>query len=82
MYFVLDFWIEFYLRFFKKFFYEVYINLMNVYGFVVVLQVCSKVDDNNFDEILDDVLVNICFDEEVVMFVDMVLFCINILFLY
>jgi hypothetical protein len=42
-------------------------------------QVRSKADDNNFDEILDDVLVNTCTDEEVAMFVDTALFCTNTL---
>lgn len=62
-----------------KSFHGAYPNQMNFHGFAVVLQVRSKADDNNYDEILDDVLVNTCPDEEVAMLVDTALFCTNTL---
>lgn len=50
------------------------------HGLAFVLQVRNKVsDDNNIDEVLDDVLVNTCSDEEVTIFVDTALFCTNTL---
>lgn len=45
----------------------------------VVLQVRNLTDDNNFEEILDDVLVNTCPNEEVATFLDTALFCTNTL---
>lgn len=52
---------------------------MYVDGLACVLQVRNKVDDNNIDEVVDDVLVSTCSDEEVTMFVDTALFCTNTL---
>ncbi|KAG0592318.1 hypothetical protein KC19_1G242100 [Ceratodon purpureus] len=54
-------------------------DLFKASGVSLPQWVRNLTDDNNFEEILDDVLVNTCSNEEVVMFLDTALFCTNTL---
>ena len=63
----------------EKSFKRACINPMNLQEMLVVLQVRILTDENNFEEILDSVLVNTCPNEEVTVFLDTALFCTNTL---
>lgn len=52
---------------------------MNLQEVTIVLQVRNLTDDNSFEKILDDVLVNTCPNDEVAALLDTALFCTNTL---